>query len=101
MSLRSLRTFQRFFFNFNFSQESTTTKQKLLSLSKLKNVEWKLSVGIASDSCTDLSSAQVTVQFTTQVDDQTLKNHTFDLTLDEFQNLHKHFNDMSLLMDNL
>eukprot|EP01080_Neovahlkampfia_damariscottae_P007610 gene7610-11933_t len=42
-----------------YEQFSQNTNSKLLSLAKLKNIEWKLSVGIASDSCSDLSSGQM------------------------------------------
>lgn len=82
------------------SQTGTTKSWKAFELQRLKCMDWKLSVGLASHCCQNLSSARVTVTFTVEKE-QKEEQFTMDLTLEEFQELHQHFAEMAEAVNQL
>lgn len=73
---------------------------KPFSLNRLRKIDWKLSVGVASHCCNKLSSGYVTLTFILESGDlKKVEKHTFELSIPEFYDLVKNFTDMSSLME--
>lgn len=73
---------------------------KPFSLNRLRKIDWKLSVGVASHCCNNLSSAYVTLSFIMDSGNlDKVETHTIELSIPEFYDLVKNFNDMSSLME--
>ncbi|KAL9648257.1 hypothetical protein ABK040_009261 [Willaertia magna] len=66
-------------------------------LLRLKSLDWKLSIGTASNECDNLSSARVTLTlyFTNS------QRKTLDLTLNEFKKLNSQLSEMSSVLESL
>eukprot|EP00800_Vazella_pourtalesii_P017014 TRINITY_DN5056_c2_g1_i1.p1 TRINITY_DN5056_c2_g1~~TRINITY_DN5056_c2_g1_i1.p1 ORF type:complete len:218 (+),score=45.41 TRINITY_DN5056_c2_g1_i1:52-654(+) len=70
-----------------------------LSISKLVAFDWKLSVGMSSNSCKNLTSARVDIRLKVSKPDGQVSTHSFSLSLPEFQNFAKQIRDMVHILE--
>ena len=80
------------------SSSSSSTDQ-IFNLQKLKGMDWKLSVSMASFCCEQLNDAKVTLIFT--LDQSTNDKHTVELSLEEFKQFYSSFAEMANLLQTL
>ena len=70
-----------------------------LSIGKLVAFDWKLSVGMSSNSCKNLNSARVDIRLKVSKPDGQVSTHSFSLSLPEFQNFAKQIRDMVHILE--
>jgi hypothetical protein len=81
-------------------QQSQNTKvAETFKLQRLKGMDWKLSVSMASFSCEQLNDAKVTLIFT--LDKAGNEKHTVELSLEEFKQFYASFAEMADLLQTL
>jgi len=67
----------------------------------LVDFQWRLGIAIKSQNCNNLGVPYVSILLKVADSDQKVASHTMELTLAEFHEFAKKFNDMSNLMEAL
>jgi len=77
------------------------TSKQSFSIGKLVNLRWRLGIAVKSSSCSALNAPFVSLLMEVEDGNQKKTTHTLELTLAEFQDLAKQFQEMATLMDTL
>ncbi len=84
----------------NQSPSDKSTPSIPFEISKLKNLDWKLSIGLASHCIQEnLYNGTVTLVFTIDSANHEQQRQTIELTLDQFKQLYKEFETIHSLME--
>lgn len=88
----------------SLSQESSTPKMekiKPLKIGQLISMDWKLGVTTKSNHCKNLNTPFVTISLRISDSDEKITTHSFELSIPEFINFAKQFEDMASLLESL
>ncbi|KAJ8297949.1 hypothetical protein KUTeg_024480 [Tegillarca granosa] len=86
----------------------TEQRQSLMSVDEVKqmfdvgqlvDMQWKLGVGVSSDSCKNLNSPYVTMQVKVADPSGKLSTHTFEMTVMQFQDFSKQMKEMANVLE--
>ncbi|KAM9342004.1 COMM domain-containing protein 6 [Pholidichthys leucotaenia] len=73
--------------------------QAVLSISQLVDMQWKLGMAVSSDTCRSLNSPYVSVMLKILEPSGHICQRSFDMTIPQFQNLHKQFREIAAVME--
>ncbi|KAK7882372.1 hypothetical protein WMY93_028546 [Mugilogobius chulae] len=71
----------------------------MLSIDQLVDMQWKLGMAVSSDSCRSLNSPYVMVMLKVADPSGQICQKSFEMTVQQFQNLHSHFKDVAAVME--
>ncbi|XP_065845666.1 COMM domain-containing protein 6-like [Oscarella lobularis] len=78
---------------------SSDAIKQLLNVGELIDMKWKLGVAMSSSNCKSLNSPYVSMILTIADASGKIKNHSFELTVPEFQNFSRQMKEMSAIME--
>ena len=87
-------------------QESTKMGEEegqvaLPHVGRLVNLEWKLGVTVASNTCHKIEEPFVVLKFQIEDNNEQLQQHSIQLSIAEFTKMAKSFSEMHTLMESL
>ncbi|XP_072300947.1 COMM domain-containing protein 6 [Eucyclogobius newberryi] len=71
----------------------------ILSIGQLVDMQWKLGMAVSSDTCRSLNSPYVMVLLKVADPSGQIHQKSFEMTIQQFQNLHSHFKDIAAVME--
>lgn len=71
----------------------------MLSIGQLVDVQWKLGMAVSSDTCRSLNSPYVTLMLKVADASGHIRQKSFEMTIQQFQNLHSQFKDIAAVME--
>ncbi|XP_058471090.1 COMM domain-containing protein 6 [Solea solea] len=71
----------------------------MLSIGQLVDMQWKLGMAVSSDTCRSLNSPYVCLLLKIVEPSGHICQKSFEMTIPQFQNLHKQFKEMAAVMD--
>ncbi|XP_077584305.1 COMM domain-containing protein 6 [Stigmatopora nigra] len=73
--------------------------QDLLSIGRIVDMQWKLSMAVSSDTCRSLNSPFVTILLKIAEPSGQIRQNAFEMTVPQFQNFHKQMKEMAAVME--
>ena len=70
-----------------------------MSIPQLAGFDWKLGVSLSSSECSALQTGFVTVQFHVKAINGSVRPHTYELSMAEFESFHKQWQTIAQLME--
>lgn len=71
----------------------------MLSIGQLVDMQWKLGMAVSSDTCRSLNSPYVMVMLKVADPSGQICQKSFEMTIQQFQNLHSQFKDIAAVME--
>lgn len=71
----------------------------MLSIGQLVDIQWKLGMAVSSDTCRSLNSPYVILMLKVADPSGLICQKYFEMTIQQFQNLHSQFKDLAAVMD--
>lgn len=71
----------------------------MLSIGQLVDMQWKLAMAVSSDTCKSLNSPYVTVMLKVAEPSGLICQKSFEMTIQQFQNLHSQLKDIAAVME--
>jgi len=81
--------------------EDDNNKEKGIEIGQLISLEWKVGVSTSSNTCRNLNTPFVSIFLRVRNSDHSVQSSSFELTIPEFKNLAKNFNEISKLFETL
>lgn len=95
----SLQVLHKFWSEYGASVHTRQEAQVMLSIGQLVDLQWKLGMAVSSDTCRSLNSPYVTLLLKVAKPSGQIIQRCFELTIPQFQNLHKQFKEMQAVME--
>lgn len=73
--------------------------QATLSIGRLVDMQWRLSMAVSSDTCRSLNSPYVSLLLKIVDPSGQICQKSFEMTIPQFQNFHKQFKEMAAVME--
>ncbi|XP_028291218.1 COMM domain-containing protein 6 isoform X2 [Gouania willdenowi] len=81
---------------------SVHTQQKVqgaLGIGRIVDMQWKLGMAVSSDTCRNLNSPYVTLQLKIAEPSGFIRQRSFEMSVQQFQNFHQQFKEMAAVME--
>ncbi|XP_061698021.1 COMM domain-containing protein 6 [Syngnathoides biaculeatus] len=95
----SLQVFHSLWSEHGDSVQVPPVPQDLLSVGRLVDMQWKLSMAVSSDTCRSLNSPFVTVLLKIAASSGQIHQKVFEMTVPQFQNFHKQMKELAAVME--
>ncbi|XP_015243160.1 PREDICTED: COMM domain-containing protein 6 [Cyprinodon variegatus] len=98
-SKTSLQVLQTLWSEHGAAVHAQQEAQSVLSIGQLVDVQWKLGMAVSSDTCRSLNSPYVSLLLKIAEPSGQIQQRAFEMTIPQFQNFHKQFKEMAVIME--